>query len=114
MLHSLLALAATSGVYNVSIETEGPHGRFTIEVHEDWAPLGAKRFLDLIDAQYFVGCPLYRVIKDFIIQWGIPADPSAWQRWGENKIMDEPLKVSNRAGTLTLTRTPPRLRRREA
>lgn len=28
-------------------------GVFTVDVHPDWAPLGAKRFLELADADFF-------------------------------------------------------------
>ena len=31
-------------------------------VHPEWAPLGAARFLELIDANYFDECVIYRVV----------------------------------------------------
>ena len=78
-----------------------------IVVHEDWAPLGAKRFLELVKAGYFNNCKLYRVIPDFIVQWGIPADPAEWKKWGEQKIADDPVKVSNTIGTLSFAMSGP-------
>ena len=62
---------------------------FVIEVHEDWAPLGAKRFKDLMLDHFFDDCRIYRVIPGFVIQWGIPASPQLYTRWGENKIKDD-------------------------
>lgn len=38
---------------------------FIIEVHHDWAPLGAARFMDLIDDGYFTNCALFRAVKNF-------------------------------------------------
>ena len=51
MLPWLLAFASSPGVYNVSIETEGPDGSFTIEVHEEWAPVAAARFRELVEVR---------------------------------------------------------------
>ena len=72
-----------------------------IIVHPEWAPLGAARFVELIDANYFDECLLYRVVNGFIVQWGIPASPAEWKKWGANKIKDDPVKQKNLAGTLS-------------
>ena len=48
--------------------------------------MARRRFKELVEAKYFEGCRLYRVIPGFIVQWGIPADPAMWKQWGENKI----------------------------
>ena len=34
-----------------------------IQVHYDWAPLGAARFVDLVKEQYYDECRFFRVIK---------------------------------------------------
>ena len=78
-----------------------------IVVHPEWAPLGAERFEALVKANYFNECPLYRNIPGFIIQWGIPADPSAWKQYGEKKIKDDPVKISNKLGTLSFATSGP-------
>ena len=76
-----------------------------IIVRPEWAPLGAARFLDLVDHRYFDECCLYRYVRGFIVQWGIPAAPAEWKRWGDKKITDDPVKVKNRAGTLSFAQT---------
>ena len=78
-----------------------------IVVHPEWAPLGAERFKALVEANYFANCPLYRNIPGFIIQWGIPADPQMWKQYGEKKIKDDPVKVSNKIGTLSFATSGP-------
>lgn len=67
---------------------------FDVEVHNDWAPLGAKRFLDLINVNYYDNCRIYRVIPGFIIQWGIAHSPDLYSKWGDNKIKDDKRKSS--------------------
>jgi cyclophilin family peptidyl-prolyl cis-trans isomerase len=42
-------------------------------VHPEWAPLGAARFLDLVRARALDGTVLYRVVKNFLVQFGVPA-----------------------------------------
>jgi len=74
---------------------------FTILVHEDWAPLGAKRFLELVDDQYMDGCKMYRVVPGFMVQWGIPGEPQVAAEWVRKRIPDDPVKMSNKPGTVT-------------
>ena len=50
---------------------------------------------------------MYRVIPGFICQWGVPASPAEWQKWGANKIKDDPVKVSNTPGTLSFATSGP-------
>uniref|UniRef100_A0A7S2DKH9 Peptidyl-prolyl cis-trans isomerase n=1 Tax=Haptolina brevifila TaxID=156173 RepID=A0A7S2DKH9_9EUKA len=78
-----------------------------LTVHKEWAPLGAQRFLDLIDAKYYDDCRIYRVIPGFICQWGIPADPAQYSKWGDNKIKDDPVKISNTAGKMSFATSGP-------
>ena len=66
-----------------------------------------RRFLELIDANYYDECYVYRVIPGFICQWGVPASPAEWQKWGANKIKDDPVKVSNTPGTLSFATSGP-------
>ena len=84
--------------------------KILVEVHPEWAPIGAQRFLDLIAANYYDEARIYRVIPGFIAQWGIPADPSEYEKWGENKITDDPVKVSNKKATMSFATSGPHAR----
>jgi cyclophilin family peptidyl-prolyl cis-trans isomerase len=54
------------------VTTAGP---LTIVAHHKWAPLGAKRFLDMVTTGYFnSGVPMMRCIKNFLCQFGINSD----------------------------------------
>ena len=63
-----------------------------------------------MEANYFNDCRLYRVVPGFIIQWGIPATPSEYMKWGDNKIQDDPVKVSNSRATLSFATSGPNAR----
>lgn len=66
-----------------------------------------RRFADLVDAGYFTDCRFHRVVPGFIIQWGIPADPVAYKKWGDNKIKDDPVRTSNVQQTLSFATSGP-------
>jgi len=78
-----------------------------IDVHEDWAPLGAKRFLELVDDQYMDGCKMYRVVPGFMVQWGINGDLNKYNKWYAQKIKDDPVKKSNTRGMLSFATSGP-------
>lgn len=49
-------------------------GDLRITVQPSWSPFGAARFLDLVHRNYFEGCALNRVVKKFLVQFGISAN----------------------------------------
>jgi len=54
--------------------TKGP---WSIVVHERWAPLGAKRFLEMVSSKYFdCEVPLFRCLHKFLCQFGLSSDAS--------------------------------------
>lgn len=71
-----------------------------IEVHRDWAPLAADRFYNLVKIGFFDGCAFFRVVSNFIVQWGIPSDPAVTRAWQNASMKDDERKKSNKAGTI--------------
>lgn len=52
-------------------------GPLSIAVHQKWAPLGAKRFMDMVTSGYFDSLvPFMRCVKGFLCQFGLNADVS--------------------------------------
>ena len=45
-------------------------------MHPDWAPLGAARFQEMLDASFFNGVRFFRVIDGFMAQFGIHGNPT--------------------------------------
>ena len=67
--------------------TKGP---LSVLVHEQWAPLGAKRFLEMTQRGYFLaaGVPLFRCIKGFLCQFGLSSNPKTSQDFQETIVDD--------------------------
>ena len=76
------------------------HGEFVIEVDRTWAPRGADRFYNLVKSGFFTDASFFRVVPNFIVQFGIPARPSVAAVWQRAIILDDPVKQSNRRGTI--------------
>jgi peptidyl-prolyl cis-trans isomerase A (cyclophilin A) len=95
-------------VFRVKFETSA--GGFTIEVHRDWAPLGADRFYNLARSGYFDGVRFFRVIAGFMAQFGIHGEPAVAAQWREQRIPDDPVKQSNTRGMLSFAMAGPNTR----
>ena len=89
-------------VFRVKFETS--KGNFVVQVNKEWAPLGAQRFFDLVQSRYFTGARFFRVIRGFMVQFGINADPKVSAIWREARIPDDPVKQSNRRGRITFAK----------
>jgi peptidyl-prolyl cis-trans isomerase A (cyclophilin A) len=76
-------------------------GAFVIEVNCAWAPLGADRFYNLVKNGYYDNCRFFRVIDGFMAQFGINGDPSLNTLWRQARIQDDPVKQSNKRGTVS-------------
>src|ERR1700749_2651707 len=86
-------------VYKVQFDTS--KGSFVIEVHRDWAPLGADRFYNLVKNGFFDNVRFFRVVSGFMVQFGINGDPGISARWREARIRDDAVKQSNTRGMVT-------------
>jgi peptidyl-prolyl cis-trans isomerase A (cyclophilin A) len=86
-------------------------GDFVIEVHRDWAPLGADRFFNLVKIGYFEDLAFFRVIDNFMVQFGINGDGAVNEKWKDADIMDDPASGhSNERGTITFATRGPNTR----
>ena len=103
------ATATAPATYKVKVATT--KGDFTIEVHRDWAPLGADRFYNLVKLGYFNDAAFFRVVKGFMVQFGINGDPSANRSWRRATFKDDPQgKQSNKRGMVTFATAGPDMR----
>jgi homoserine O-acetyltransferase len=98
LLFAAVALRAQSSpdVYRVKFETTA--GDFVIEVHRDWAPHGADRFRELVQAKYFDDSRFFRVVAGKWAQFGIAGDPKISQAWRGRTFPDDPVKQNNKPG----------------
>jgi peptidyl-prolyl cis-trans isomerase A (cyclophilin A) len=103
---ALLALAGCSGdaatapaEFKVKFETS--KGAFVVEVHREWAPNGADRFYELVKSNFYNEARFFRVVPGFVVQWGIPKDPTVAEKWRKNHIQDDPVAHDNELGAIT-------------
>ena len=75
--------------FEVQLKPGEPIESFAVHVYRKWAPLGASRFLKLVDDGHFDGCAFFRVINRFMAQFGINGDPERQGRWRRKSIKDE-------------------------
>jgi peptidyl-prolyl cis-trans isomerase A (cyclophilin A) len=85
-------------------------GGFVIDVHRDWAPLGADRFYNLVRSGFFQDASFFRVIAGFMVQFGIASDPIVNGAWSSAVIRDDPVTRSNKRGNLTFASKGPNTR----
>ncbi|MFQ5701338.1 MAG: peptidylprolyl isomerase [Acidobacteriota bacterium] len=76
-------------------------GDFVIEVTRDWSPAGADRFYNLVKIGYFKDVAFFRVVENFMAQFGIHGDPRVNAAWRSANITDDPVKQSNLRGFVT-------------
>lgn len=91
-------------------EFDTSRGKFVIEVHRDWAPNGADRFYNLVKNGYFSEARFFRVVPNFMVQFGIHADPAVAAAWRPARIPDDPVKQSNKRAYVTFATGGPNTR----
>jgi peptidyl-prolyl cis-trans isomerase A (cyclophilin A) len=82
-------------------------GDFVIEVTRAWAPRGADRFYNLVKIGFFTDVYFFRVVKSFVVQFGIHGTPEVAAVWRDAKIVDEAVKESNKRGYVTYAKSGP-------
>lgn len=90
-------------MYRARFETS--EGAFVVEVHRDWAPIGADRFYNLVSNGYYDGARFFRVIDGFMVQFGMHADPLVTAQWRAAQLQDDPVVESNTRGKVTFAMT---------
>ena len=112
VLPVVLGLALTQrpapDVFQVAFDTAD--GQFLIEVHRDWAPLGAWRFFNLVRAGFYTDVKAFRAVDQFMVQFGISGDPAVSRLYANASILDDPRVQSNTRGTVSFASSGPNTR----
>lgn len=82
---------------------ETSEGIFEIEVQRKWSPKAANRFFQLVKHNHFESAVFYRVIANFVAQFG-SSDTISSKGWGRIKVPDEKVILGNEKGTLSFAR----------
>lgn len=94
--------------FNVVFKTS--KGEFTLAIDQKNAPLGVERFYDLVQKKYYNNAKFFRVVKGFVVQFGIAADPKDSKKWSSANIKDDPVLLSNTEGTISFATAGPNTR----
>jgi peptidyl-prolyl cis-trans isomerase A (cyclophilin A) len=108
LLHPATLHAKAPAVFQAKFTTTV--GDFVVEVHRDWAPLGADRFYNLVRNGYFTNAAFFRVIPRFVVQFGLNANPAVNRAWHDAKMQDDPVTQSNKKGTIVFASAGPNTR----
>ena len=98
LLKPALLKAQAPDTYQVKFDTT--RGEFTITVTRAWSPLGADRFYNLVKHHYSDNARFFRVLPNFVVQFGLSANPAVNAAWEKATIKDDPHSQSNKPGTL--------------
>jgi cyclophilin family peptidyl-prolyl cis-trans isomerase len=98
----------TPDSFHVALATS--KGDVVVAVYRSWSPHGADRFYRLVSEGFFDDQRFFRVIPQYIAQFGASADPKKNDRWDDDKIPDDPRTQSNARGTLSFAAEAPNTR----
>jgi peptidyl-prolyl cis-trans isomerase A (cyclophilin A) len=108
LLKPATLIAKSPETYQVKFDTT--RGEFTVTVTRAWSPLGADRFYNLVRHHFFDNARFFRVLPNFVVQFGLNANPAVNAAWDKATIKDDPHAHSNARGTLVFATAGPNTR----
>ena len=89
---------------------ETTKGSFEIESRRSWSPAAVDRLYQLLKHGFYKDIAIYRVMPDYIAQFGIHNDSTVSSIFRKVKIIDEPVLKTNSKGTISFARGGPETR----
>lgn len=71
--------------------------------------MGAARFEELVKARFFDGARFFRVVPNFVIQFGLAGNPVLTKKW-DRAIKDDPVAHTNSRGSIAFATEGPNTR----
>lgn len=62
---------------------------FLVTVREAKSPIAARRFKELVNSNFFTGCPFYRVMPGFLVQFGLSGNVTLQREWDRQVLQEE-------------------------
>ena len=85
-------------------------GRFVVDVHREWAPIGADRFYNLVNSRFFDDVRFFRVVAGQLAQFGMHGDPKVQDAWRDAVVEDDPVKHGNTRRSVSFASRGPNTR----
>lgn len=63
-----------------------------------------------MESEFFTGARFFRVVEDFVVQWGLPAAPDTARLWHNQTLRDDPVIQSNLRGFVSYATSGPNTR----
>ena len=92
------------------VKVESSRGAFTVMARRAWAPRGVDRFYYLAKHHYYDSTSFFRVIENFVAQFGISGQPAIYEAWQSRRIPDDSVRHSNTRGTMAFASEGPNTR----
>ena len=89
--------------FDVDIAASDP---IIMEVTRAWSPRGVDRFYALVKDGFYNCAAFFRVVPDFVVQYGIAAIPEETAKW-DTAIEDDPVVQSNLQWTVSFATAGP-------
>ena len=80
-------------------------GNFIIQAYRNWAPLAADRFYTLVKQQFYTNNYIFRVEKDYVIQFDIAGRPKEDNKWDQQRLPDEPVRKKHLKSIVAFARS---------
>jgi homoserine O-acetyltransferase len=78
---------------------ETTKGVFVLELVREWGPIGADRLYNLARLGYYDDTRFHRVVRNYIVQWGLHGNPAVNAAWRDQYLPDDPPRSRNARGT---------------
>ena len=95
---------------NFQVKFDTSKGEFIVDVTRAWSPNGADRFYNLVKNGLYDNCRFFRVVENFMVQFGINGDPKISKAWRTANIPDDKSNQSNSRGHITFATAGPNTR----
>lgn len=89
---------------NFKVVFQTTKGKVEIEAKRELSPNAVDRFYFLAKNGYYNENRFFRVVPNFVVQWGISGNPAVNKIWENLGIEDEPVKSSNLKGAIAFAR----------
>jgi homoserine O-acetyltransferase len=83
---------------------ETSKGNFDLQIMRQASPAAADRFYQLVKHHYYDNALFYRVVPDFVVQFGT-TDSVKLNHWSHYTIPDEAVRQGNTRGSLSFARS---------
>ncbi|MEN8188171.1 MAG: peptidylprolyl isomerase [Bacteroidota bacterium] len=84
---------------------ETTQGNFDIVSKREWSPKGVDRLYQLIKSDFYTDIGIFRVIPEFVVQFGINNDSILNSSWKKYKVHDEPVLQNNDSMAISFARS---------